>query len=136
MSSRANTKSRGQHAAQHQQPLRRLSFSRLYRLPPLDGRFAFRAVVVAAELATLWITWPLWMVRETPPLLPAVDLPQWDVGPWIAGSALLLLLLPRFGLVVHAALIAWAMLLDQTRMQPQMVSFVCLITRSTSRAGR
>jgi hypothetical protein len=86
-----------------------------------------RAAVVAAELATLWITWPLWTVRATPPLLPAIDLPQWDVGPWIAGSALFALVVPRWGLLVHAALIAWAMLLDQTRIQPQMISFVCLL---------
>jgi len=88
---------------------------------------AFRWLVVGAQGATIGITWPLWLVREDPPLLPAVDWPQFSPGPWLVASLVVALVLPRTGAALHVGLLVVAMLLDQTRMQPEVISLGILL---------
>src|SRR3954471_18308831 len=64
-----------------------------------------RVAAVAAQAITIGITWPLWLVRhynpdQTPiasPMLPAIDLPQFDVVWLLLGTLALVLIVPRWG---------------------------------------
>jgi hypothetical protein len=91
---------------------------------------AVRVLVVGAQIATVITTWPLWQARAWPPLLPAVPLPQWDIGWLMIVSALAVLVHPRYGLTAHCVVVGLAMLMDQTRMQPEIVSH-CLLMLGT-----
>ena len=94
-----------------------------------------RISAVYAQAATIAITWPLWQVRhyvataDWPelPNLPALPLPQFDVGLLLFGSLLLVLIVPRWGVAVHGAMLLAAILLDQMRMQPECVSLFLLM---------
>jgi hypothetical protein len=97
-----------------------------------------RTTAVAAQAATILITWPLWQVRhysphqlmpETPNL-PALPLPQFGVAPWLLGSLVLVLFVPRWGVLLHGVALVWAILLDQIRMQPECVSLWLLMLGS------
>jgi hypothetical protein len=88
---------------------------------------AFRWILVGCQASTIVITWPLWQTRTTPPLLPALDLFQFDAGPVLLGSLGLVMLAPRLGVAVHAVALGLAMLLDQSRMQPEFVSLALLM---------
>lgn len=96
----------------------------------------FRWLVVAAQAATVCITWPLWQVRAAPPLLPALNLPQLDTGWLMLGSLAVLLLAPRTGVALHAFVLLVAIVLDQTRLQPEFVSmwFLLLATLPAAEA--
>ncbi|HWA99081.1 MAG TPA: hypothetical protein VG713_11340 [Pirellulales bacterium] len=89
-----------------------------------------RCAIVAAQVATVLITWPLWEARAWPPLLPACGVPQCSMGWPMMVSALAVLIVPRGGLAVHASVVLVAMLMDQTRMQPEIVSH-CLLLLGT-----
>lgn len=88
---------------------------------------AFRWLVVACQAATIYITWPLWQVHESPPMLPALPLPAYDLGIPMLVSLALILILPVPGMTLHSALIVYAILIDQTRIQPEFVSLVFLL---------
>ncbi|HEX4147355.1 MAG TPA: MauE/DoxX family redox-associated membrane protein [Pirellulales bacterium] len=94
------------------------------------GLLAFRWLAVAAQGLTVWFTWPLWQVRETQPLLPLAPLPQFDVGWLLAGSLAVVLVAPRVGVALHAAVLFVAILLDQTRLQPELIS-TCFLLLAT-----
>jgi hypothetical protein len=104
---------------------------------------ALRWLVVAAQAWTVYITWPLWTVRHYPPQapmlpafrLPIEGLPQFDVGPWLLASLVLVLFLARWGVIVHVGLLVLAMLLDQTRMQPPCISLALLMVASLGTPG-
>ena len=104
---------------------------------------ALRWIVVAAQAWTVCITWPLWTVRHYPPqapMLPAFGLPiegvpQFDVGPWLLASLVLVLFVARWGVIVHVGLLVLAVLLDQTRMQPPCISLVILMVGSLGTPG-
>ena len=81
----------------------------------------FRWLVVATQAAAVCITWPLWQVRQDPPLLPVLNLPQFDTGWLMLASLAVVLLAPRLGVALHAVVLASAILLDQTRLQPEFV---------------
>ncbi len=87
----------------------------------------FRWLVVAAQVATILVTWKLWQTRTSPPLLPVVELPQFGFGWLMLVSACAVLVTPRWGLIAHACVVFVAMLLDQTRMQPEIVSHCFLL---------
>ncbi len=93
---------------------------------------AFRWLVVAAQAATIVITWRLWTVRVDPPLLPAVDSPQFSPAIWLLGTLALTLALPGLGVALHFGLLVVAMLLDQTRMQPEVISLGLLLVGTLS----
>ncbi|HEY5312401.1 MAG TPA: hypothetical protein VIK18_07765 [Pirellulales bacterium] len=95
----------------------------------------FRLLVVAAQAATVCITWPLWQVREAPPLLPAVNLPQVDTGWLLLGSLAVVLIAPRVGVALHAAVLLGAIALDQTRLQPELISMCFLLLATLPAAG-
>lgn len=94
-----------------------------------------RLVLVAAQAATILITWRVWEVREMPPLLPLLPVPQVDmVWPLVATLALAAAV-PRVGVPAHAAALAWAILADQCRMQPHVISLATLLWGTAGFAG-
>jgi hypothetical protein len=111
-------------------------------MPRVSADFLLRAAAVAGQAATILLTWPLWNVRHfsldppSPPLLPAFAwMPQWPMGAALLASLVLVIAWPRVGIWLHAALLTLAMLMDQTRMQPECVSFVLLMVGSLEAAG-
>jgi hypothetical protein len=85
---------------------------------------AFRGLIAAAQIATVILTWKLWSVREYPPLLPLLPVPQIDMGgPMIAALAVSFFY-PRIGLPLQAAFLLWGIASDQSRIQPQMLSML------------
>jgi hypothetical protein len=94
-----------------------------------------RIAAVAAQAATILLTWPLWHVRHfdpisavyQSPMLPAFPLPQFDLGWPLIVSLAIVLLAPRCGVPIHAGLLLWAILLDQIRLQVQCISLVILM---------
>jgi hypothetical protein len=94
---------------------------------PWDPFRAFRCFVVCTQAATIWITWPLWQVRLSPPLLPATNVPQIDFGYLLLGSLLLALIHGKIGILAHTVLLGAAMLSDQMRLQPEFISQAILL---------
>ena len=94
-----------------------------------------RIAAVAAQAGTILLTWPLWQVRHfdpvpavyQSPMLPALPLPQLDMGWPLIVSLAIVLLAPRRGVPIHAGLLLWAILLDQIRLQVQCISLVILM---------
>src|SRR5215208_5502504 len=82
----------------------------------------FRWLVVVCQAATLLITWPLWQNHQVTPMLPALPLPAVDMGLLLLLSLLLILVKPLPGIIVHTVLTLYAVLIDQTRLQPEVVS--------------
>src|SRR5688572_18374841 len=104
------------------------------RLPPLPrlprwrlGDDAFRFILVAAQAATIILTWPLWQARRAPAALPLFPLPEVDCGPLMLASLAVAVARPRVGVALHAAVFAWAAVADQTRLQPEVVSILLLL---------
>lgn len=99
-------------------------------LASLEG---LRVVLVLCQAAMIAQTWRLFSVRTLPPNLPLWSwLPQLDMGPVLLASLVLVLVRPRVGVVVHAALLAAALGLDQMRLQPEWVSIAILLVATTS----
>jgi hypothetical protein len=88
---------------------------------------AFRWLVAACQGATLLITWPLWQVHVSPPMLPVLALPRVDMGLVLLASLALVFVRASLGVALHATLLGYAVLLDQTRIQPQIVSQALLL---------
>ncbi|MFM8891611.1 MAG: hypothetical protein ACKOTB_08315 [Planctomycetia bacterium] len=86
----------------------------------------FRVVLAVAQAATILLTWELWTVREYPPLLPLVPLPQVDMGGVLLLVIGVAVIIPRIGLPLEAAVLLWAMVADQSRIQPTMLSMLYL----------
>ena len=91
------------------------------------GLLLFRWLVVGCQAATLLITWPLWQNRTSPPMLPALPLPAVDLGALLLLSLAVILIAPRSGIVLHTALLLYAVAIDQTRIQPEIVSLTFLL---------
>ncbi len=91
------------------------------------GTLLFRWTVTACQAATLLITWPLWQVHQSPPMLPVLPLPRFDMGLLLLLSLVVVVIAPRRGIIVHTALIVYAMLIDQMRLQPEIVSLTFLL---------
>jgi hypothetical protein len=88
---------------------------------------AYRWVVVGCQAATLLLTWPLWQVHHAPPMLPALPVPAVDLSWPLLLSLLVVLAKPLPGIVLHTALISYAVAIDQTRLQPEVVSLLLLL---------
>lgn len=100
---------------------------------PSALRLALRVLFAAALCGTLWITRPLWGPHTDPPTLPLLALPEL---PWFAllhAAVLVAAVRPREGLALFALVLFPAVLADQTRMQPQLLS-LALLLGSTARA--
>lgn len=91
------------------------------------GMLAFRWLVVACLAATLAITWPLWQVHASPPMLPALPLPAVDTGSLLLGCLALVLLAPPAGIALTTLVLSYAMSIDQLRLQPEVVSLAILL---------
>jgi len=87
---------------------------------------AYRTLIAAALACTVWITWPLWQVRESPPLLPLLAVPQWGMGWLLLMACVALVFFPRVGLACCWAAFGWAIISDQTRLQPEIPSMLLL----------
>lgn len=88
---------------------------------------ALRWLVVGTQAATIWVTWPLWQVRQSPPMLPLIDATQIDFGYLLLGSLVLVLIHEKAGVIAHSVLLLAAMLLDQMRLQPEFISQAILL---------
>jgi len=91
------------------------------------GLIGFRIVLVVAQAATIVLTWKVWQVRDLPPLLPLAPVPQIDMGGALVASLAVVLALPRVGLPLHTGLLAWAIVADQCRLQPHVISLAWLM---------
>ena len=116
-----------------------LEFKEEEARPGLVGAVAdlaqFRAIVVAAIAASVWITWPMWGPRDYPIVLPVANLPQVTLGPILIAACLLALVAPRPGSMVITLVFAYGMATDQTRMQPEFFSLPLLLWGSLPNAS-
>lgn len=92
-----------------------------------------RWTLVACQAATILISWELWQSRETPPNLPAIPIPSLDMGIPLLLSLLLALRYPLTGAALHAVLLVLSFGMDQTRLQPEVVSMAMLLFATTGR---
>jgi len=87
------------------------------------------AAAALAQVATIVVTWGLWQDRTTPVPIPVVDaLAPLPFGPLLVVSALGAVIRPRIFGPLQCALVALAVLADQTRLQPEIVSLAMLMT--------
>jgi len=89
--------------------------------------FLFRLLVIGCQAVTILLTWELWQNRTMPPLLPALPLPPVDMAVLLLLSLVVVIVRPRVGLIAHSLLLAYAMLTDQTRLQPEFISMAILM---------
>ena len=87
----------------------------------------FRWLVVGAQAVTLWLTWPVWQNRTMPPMLPALDIPCYDMAWPLLGSLALVIVAPVWGVALHGVLLAAAIAMDQMRLQPEVISLWILM---------
>ena len=66
-------------------------------------------------------------------MLPAFDLPGLDAGPILLATLALVLVRPRAGLALHVGGLVLAVLADQTRLQPWVISMPLLMLASDPR---
>lgn len=95
-------------------------------MPPPRAVTALRLAIVLAAAASLLVTWPLWQLRTEPPMLPLVALPL-PFGSMLLATLAFALWRPLAGALLHAAVLTAAMLADQLREQPQMISLAALL---------
>lgn len=110
----------------------------LRRLDDIDLPRVLRPAFIAAQAASILITWPLWQGRGFPPPLPVVDgLPQIDMGLVLLATLVVVFLKPEAGVILHSAALLVAFALDQTRIQPEFVSLALILWGTTRfRYGR
>ena len=94
-----------------------------------NASYIFLVICVLAQLATIFITWPTWQVREFPVNLPWIaGMPQIPMGVLLVVSLLLILVAPRkFGMPLHLMVLVLAIAMDQFRCQPQVLSITVLM---------
>jgi hypothetical protein len=86
------------------------------------------SVVTLGQAATIILTWDLWSDRQDPPLLPAVQgLPALSTGWLLLLSLAIAARFRRVGTGAHAVVVVGAIVLDQTRLQPEVVSITVLL---------
>lgn len=116
--------------------------SKELRTPATDqqaSRFTVRnwmlVLVVFCQFTTILITWQVWRVRDQPMNLPLFQFLETigeqallnSLGPLLILSLMLVLIRPRLGIIVHAAIYLVACLFDQYRLQPQFFSLIVLM---------
>ncbi len=106
-----------------------------------DPRRILRWFLVSCQGASILLTWPLWQARSgaiSPPNLPVapwLDFVQFNVGELLLVSLAIAIWWPRVGAMIHAGLLAVAILFDQLRIQPEFVSLAILIAGTIPRRG-
>ena len=88
---------------------------------------AFLCLVVICQTITVLVTWRLWQIHRSPPMLPALPLPELNLGIIILVSLAAILVRPLAGLIIHTIVILYSILIDQSRLQPEIVSMVILM---------
>jgi hypothetical protein len=92
---------------------------------------AARAIVTIAAVAlaaSYVLTWELWQGRVEPPNLPALGSSSaWSFGAPLVAAALASIGFPRLGSTVHGSLLVIAILGDQVREQPELISLAILL---------
>ena len=68
-------------------------------------------------------------------MLPALDVPALDMGWPLIGSLVLVLAAPRWGVVLHGALLLAAIAMDQMRLQPEFISLWILMLATLPAPG-
>lgn len=97
--------------------------SRLYCLDqPL-----FLWLLAICQAVTILLTWRLWQVHRMPPMLPALALPEISTGILLLVSLAGVFIRPLPALIVHTVVVIYSILIDQTRLQPEIVSLVILM---------
>jgi uncharacterized membrane protein YphA (DoxX/SURF4 family) len=97
--------------------------------------FLLRGVLVAAQVATVLLTWRIWEPRSHPPMLPLLDLPAVHAGWPMLASLAVALGWPRVGVPLHSLVLALAIVADQSRMQPHVISLATLLWGTNGRPG-
>jgi len=92
-----------------------------------------RGILVAAQMLTVLVTWPSWHRHEMPPMLPLLPVPQFDFGMPLLATLTLVFFRPRLGLPLHALLLAYAFVADQSRLLPHTISLFLLTCATTGR---
>jgi hypothetical protein len=105
---------------------RHLWFQLAQRLKDSDQP-AFLCLLVICQAATILLTWQLWQVHRKPPMLPALPLPEVSTGIVLLVSLAAIFIRPLPGLIAHTVLVIYSILIDQTRLQPEIVSMVILM---------
>ena len=106
-------------------------------IEPLRKASIYRFVVGMAWILTILLTWKLWQAREVPPNIGFwfLPLPNFDIGVWLCLVPLLPLFWPRFlSLFLSGLVVLLALLQDQIRMQPEVISLFLLMS-ATLAAG-
>ncbi len=94
-------------------------------------------VVVICQATTVWLTWPLWQVRETPPNLPiAESLPSVSMGIPMLVTLVIAIRWPRVGAASHWLVLVLACAMDQFRVSPQFFGLAVLLLAGTGNLGR
>ena len=88
---------------------------------------AFLCLVVICQALTVLVTWRLWQIHRSPPMLPALALPELNLGVIILVSLAAVFVRPLAGLILHTILILYSILIDQSRLQPEILSMVILM---------
>jgi len=96
---------------------------------------AFLCFVVICQAITILVTWRLWQVHRTPPMLPALPLPELNLGVIILVSLAAIFVRPFAGLILHTIVILYSILIDQSRLQPEIISMVILMWGSLRSPG-
>ena len=103
-------------------------------LPPFPEPL-LRGFLVLAQAATVLLTWKVWVPRTFQPMLPLVELPGFPAGWAMLESLAVVLVRPRAGVPLHAAVLAAAIIADQSRLQPHVISLATLLWATTGTAG-
>ena len=88
---------------------------------------------MGCQAVTVLLTWGVWQTRPHPPLLPVAGLPvpQFSVGALLLATLALAVVRPAVGVTAHLVLLAYALVADQTRLQPEFVSLALLLAATT-----
>lgn len=84
-------------------------------------------LLALCQAATIVATWRLWQVHRLPPMLPALLLPEINLGVILVVTLAGVFFRPREALTIHTAAVIYSILIDQTRLQPEIVSLLILM---------
>jgi hypothetical protein len=88
---------------------------------------AFRWLVIGCQAAAIGITWPLWNLHTRPPMLPLLPLPAIDLGAPLLVALGAAAIFPTAGIAWFIGLLIYAIGIDQTRLQPGIISLTFVL---------
>ena len=88
-----------------------------------SGPAILRILTVLAAAVTVLLSWPAWQVHTAPPQLPLLPLPAVSTGVALLVALALCLVAPLAGWCAYVAVFVYAVLTDQTRLQPEFITF-------------